>query len=392
MKKRWLMLAALGSSAMVHAENSVTLYGLANPGITWSSNASAHGGSRYFLDSGAMSGNRWGLAGKEALGGGASAVFTLEGGFNVANGALGQNGTFFGRQVFVGVDSSYGMVTLGRQYSPATQLVGPFESGDDWAAVGGLYGAHPGNLDALDPQNRVNNAIKYMSPLYRGFKFGALYSLGGIAGAAGMNRVWSLAARYDHGPLAAGVAYLYADNPNHSFFGNTADASVTGNNITGPVLSGYASAGSQQIFSAGVAYTIGQVTFGSQYSNTRFNDLGTNAVTGLTAREQTYRGSVFFNTGELNLKVQPAADLLLAAAVHYTRASSVAGRAGAQYRQLNLGVDYFLSKRTDVYAIAVLQKASGIDSTGNAAVAQIGAIAASNSRQVLMTTGIRHKF
>ncbi len=93
-----------------HAENSVTLYGLADPRITWSSHANAQGAS--FLDSGAMSGNRWGLTGKESLGGGVSTVFTLEGGFNVANGALGQNGTFFGRQVFVGVDSPYGMVTL----------------------------------------------------------------------------------------------------------------------------------------------------------------------------------------------------------------------------------------------------------------------------------------
>ncbi|MFM0395147.1 porin [Paraburkholderia phytofirmans] len=58
--------------------------------------------SRYFLDSGAMSGNRWGLTGKESLGGGVSTVFTLEGDFNVANGALGQNGAFFGRQVLLG--------------------------------------------------------------------------------------------------------------------------------------------------------------------------------------------------------------------------------------------------------------------------------------------------
>lgn len=390
MRKQWLVLVALGAGAAAHADDGVTLYGLANPGLTWSSNA--NGASRYLLDSGAMSGNRWGLAGRESLGGGVSTVFTLEGGYNVANGAIGQNGTFFGRQVFVGVESPYGAMTLGRQYSPAAQLVGPFESGDDWAAVGGLYGAHPGNLDQLDPQNRINNAIKYTSPLYRGLKFSTLYSLGGVAGATGMNRILSLAARYDHGPLAAGLAYLYADDPNHAFFGSTADASATGNNITGPVLSGYASAGSQQIFSAGMAYTIGWFTFGSQYSNTRFNDLGTNTVAGLTESEQAYRGSVFFNTGELNLKVQPAANLLLAAAVHYTRASSVDGRDGAQYRQINLGVDYFLSKRTDLYAVAILQRASGVDSTGRAAVAQIGAIASSNSRQALVTTGIRHKF
>ncbi|MFM0395146.1 porin family protein [Paraburkholderia phytofirmans] len=99
-----------------------------------------------------------------------------------------------------------------QQYSAATQRVGPFESGADWAAVGGLFGAHPGNLDAFDPQNRVANAIKYMSQLYGGFKSGALYSLGGIAGSAGMNRVWSQSLYVTpHANFAASAASLSAN-------------------------------------------------------------------------------------------------------------------------------------------------------------------------------------
>ncbi|WP_374193511.1 hypothetical protein [Trinickia mobilis] len=42
--------------------------------------------------------------------------------------------------------------------------------------------------------------------------------------------------------------------------------------------------------------------------------------------------------------------------------NSVDGDGGAKYLQLDFGGDYNLSKRTDVYALAVLQRASGRDS------------------------------
>jgi len=55
--------------------------------------------------------------------------------------------------------------------------------------------------------------------------------------------------------------------------------------------------------------------------------------------------------------------------------------------------DYFVSKRTDFYAAATLQKASGISSTGGAAVANIGNIGdSSNSRQAYVRLAIRTRF
>jgi len=55
--------------------------------------------------------------------------------------------------------------------------------------------------------------------------------------------------------------------------------------------------------------------------------------------------------------------------------------------------DYFLSKRTDVYAEASFQKAAGTSSTGGAAVADIGNIGdSSNNRQALVRLALRHKF
>ncbi|MCA3931724.1 MAG: porin, partial [Burkholderia sp.] len=63
----------------------------------------------------------------------------------------------------------------------------------------------------------------------------------------------------------------------------------------------------------------------------------------------------------------------------------------------SLGVDYFLSKRTDVYAIGVYQHASGnvLDANGNViqATAAINGLAGSSTaNQVAARVGIRHKF
>ncbi|MFM0123413.1 hypothetical protein P0D73_31750 [Paraburkholderia sp. RL18-101-BIB-B] len=51
------------------------------------------------------------------------------------------------------------------------------------------------------------------------------------------------------------------------------------------------------------------------------------------------------------------------------------------------------SERADVYALAVYQKASGVDSTGKAAVASIASVtAASGNHAVLARAGLRFKF
>lgn len=139
MRKQSLALAALGMfSLSAYAQNSVTLYGVIDEGINYNSNAS--GKRLYNLSSGVMQGSRWGLKGREDLGGGLSALFVLESGFDVNNGKMGQGGLLFGRQAYIGVGSRYGTVTLGRQYDMVVDNLGPFIVGDQW---GGYMAAHP---------------------------------------------------------------------------------------------------------------------------------------------------------------------------------------------------------------------------------------------------------
>ncbi|WP_414443678.1 porin [Burkholderia sp. 22PA0106] len=384
-----LGVALLGATA-AHAQNSVTLYGIVDQGIAINTNAG--GGRQFALTSGNASGSRWGLRGREELGGGLVSLFVLEGGFNGSTGALGQNGDLFGRQLYVGLGSArFGTVTAGRQYLPNADMVGIYTAGEDWALSGAGYGAHPGDLDDLDGSFRVNNALKYVSPVWAGFNVEALYSFGGVAGSTARNQIYGVGVGYQGGPLKAAAAYTLARNPNFSLFGNKANDSATGSNMASPVYSGYASAGTQQIVNAGGAYTFGAATFGAVYSNTRFNNLGATAVAGSTT--QMPGGSVAFNTFELNTKYLITPALQVAASYAFTRSSSVNGHEGAKYGQLDVGVDYSLSKRTDLYAVGIYQLATGTDSTGRKAVAAVAfATPSSNSHQLVTVAGIRHRF
>jgi general bacterial porin, GBP family len=103
------------AAGAVHAQSSVTLYGLIDSGLTYTNNQ--HGQKNFQATSGDTNGSRWGLRGAEDLGGGLKAIFTLENGFSIQSGSLGQGGRMFGRQAFVGLSSeSYGALTAGRQY------------------------------------------------------------------------------------------------------------------------------------------------------------------------------------------------------------------------------------------------------------------------------------
>jgi predicted porin len=378
-------------TGVVHGQ-SVALYGIVDEGLTFNNNA--RGQRQYSLVSGEIQASRWGLRGTEDLGGGMKAVFVLENGMDLSSGKLGQGGLEFGRQAYVGLGTPYGMVTLGRQYDSVVDFVGLFEVGDQW---GGFYTAHPGDLDNINNSNRVNNAVKYTSNNYGGLTFGGVYSPGGVAGHFGENQIWSIGGTYNNGPLGVGVGYLNIRNPNTSFYGTSALANTTGsaplatlNNIASPVFSGFADARTQEVFAAGAAYTYGAATFGGTYSNTRFDSLGSG---GSGPNPLGRRGMAMFNNVEANFKYQVTRALLLGVAYDYLKGSSVSGSDGATYHQAAAGADYFLSRRTDVYFVGIYQKASGIDSTGGAAVAAInGVTPSSNNHQAVLRVGMRTKF
>ncbi len=103
MKKSLIALALIGafSSAAV-AQSNVTLYGILDVNYMWQEGPTVVGTGPHraiqqesvnAINSGHQSGNRWGLRGTEALGGGLSAIFTLEAGFNIDSGTIGPRWT-----------------------------------------------------------------------------------------------------------------------------------------------------------------------------------------------------------------------------------------------------------------------------------------------------------
>jgi predicted porin len=144
MKYKTLALSALAlaASSAVFAQSSgpqVTLYGILDANVQVLDGAS----TVTRVQSGGLQGSRFGLRGSEDLGGGLKAFFTLESGINVDDGSYGQ-GSFWGRQAFVGLGTPYGTVSLGRQYGSVYTLTNEFSqfsnvgTGASTAVIGAL--------------------------------------------------------------------------------------------------------------------------------------------------------------------------------------------------------------------------------------------------------------
>lgn len=389
MKKMLIACAVtMPMATLVHAQGSVTLYGLIDEGFEAISNAptkaGSPGGRQYRLDAtNGLNSSRWGLKGREDLGGGLTALFQLENGFELNNGRLGQGGAEFGRQAFVGIESKqFGTLTLGRQYDSIIDYVGKLEFGD--SNVGTGHSAHPVDLDNFNNSRRTNNAIKYTSNDFGGLTFGGVYSLGGVAGSVARNQVFSLGSGYHNGPVTLGVAYLQARNPATSLFGSNPSDTPTSNGLTGtPVLSGYASAGSYDVIGAGALYTLGNAVLGVNYSNVRFSNIAA-----------LRNSSAVFNDFEANLQYHLTPRVLAGIAYNYLHGSHVSDTVGgANYSQVSAGVNYSLSRRTDLYAALQYQTVNGRDSTGAGAVANISGVSPSSNRyQTVGRVGLRHRF
>lgn len=89
MKKQFFVMGmACAVMAPAWAVGSVTLYGILDEGVNYTSNVGGH--SQVALESGFPHGSRWGIKGTEPLGGGLQTVFQLENGFMVDNGRAAQ--------------------------------------------------------------------------------------------------------------------------------------------------------------------------------------------------------------------------------------------------------------------------------------------------------------
>lgn len=198
MKKSLVALAIAGTLAgSAYAESAVAVYGIVDMGLV--SERGNVNGSVQKLTSGAQSGTRLGFKGTEDLGNNMKALFVLETAINGDSGSLNGNGAF-GRQSFVGLQSDFGTITLGRQYTPYFLTLNgadPFASGMAGAAI---------NLMA-NSGIRMSNTVKYASPKIAGVTGEVAYGFGEVTGNTGANRQIGAAIGYEMNPVNVRLAY-----------------------------------------------------------------------------------------------------------------------------------------------------------------------------------------
>jgi predicted porin len=320
MKKSLIACAALCAIAgTASAQSTVTLFGVVDLGLERTNLSPGSATTR--LSSGIQSGSRWGVKGSEDLGGGLSASFKLESGFDASTGAAGQGGLAFGRQAWVGLDGGFGSIKLGRQYTPlfnAIDTVDPFDTGitGDGSGIAAVFRSYG---------FRMNNAITYSTPTAGGFSAELAYGLGEVAGSTSAGSQYGMSANYSSGPLTLVAAY---HNQNQE---------------TGGV-----STGKSHTTMIGGAYDLKAVVLSAAYATNHDQDAaGIN-----TGNSRDYM---------LGLSAPIGAATVMAEYVHH--ADKLLSNANANYWQL--GATYALSKRTNFYTSYSIIKNDALGATGS---------------------------
>jgi predicted porin len=371
-------VAALAAGG-AYAQSSVTLYGVVDAGVEYQNHQPGVAGSHDVvrLNSGNMSGSRWGLRGVEDLGGGLKGVFVLESGFSVDTGVSGQSNRLFGRQAFVGVQSQFGTLTLGRHQTPFYDFGLAF----DPMAISSNYSI---TSQGTEFQSRADNSVKYIGT-FGGLTTSLLYSTGAntvgtasayqgisgeVPGSYKTGREYSASVVYNGGPFSIGAIF---DETN---LGNPAIAGVdsTRAKIQRASLAGTYAFGPAKVF-AGYRYA---------------HALDNARLPGGTLANGTVAANVS-NLYWLGLGYQLTPALSLTGAAYYQDFRNT----GADPWSFVVSTDYAFSKRTDAYFNVAYTKNKdgstlGLSGTG-AAGSGFGATNGS-ANQFGAVVGVRHKF
>lgn len=226
MKKSLMALALFGAFATVaQAQTAVQIYGTVDAGLVKRSGQT--------LSIGKRAANTLGFKGTEDLGNGLKALFQAEIRYEPDTGTV-ENGNrpLFQGETRVGLAGDFGMVRIGRGRPAYQETVGAY---DPWHALpspAGFYtdltiaGYNSSPLDVNGSNNRWSNAFFYNSPVVSGFQFnGTVATKEGISGGAavvgtgttalpqykaggeGSANPYSLTATYNNGPISAMIGY-----------------------------------------------------------------------------------------------------------------------------------------------------------------------------------------
>lgn len=207
-RRKTLVIGALLLPGAAWAQSSVTLYGVLDTGLLYTSKTfnPATGqnlGKSFGFVSSSLEPSTFGLSGQEDLGGGTKLKFRLESGISLSNGGFDNtNGGLFGRQAWVSLANNLGELKAGVQFSP--YILALFSS--DARSMSQFGSSITVYADNTFTGAFVSNAISYTTPNIAGVTASVMYSLGGVAGDFAAGRQYSASVQYDNGSLFANAA------------------------------------------------------------------------------------------------------------------------------------------------------------------------------------------
>ncbi len=324
-------------SPFAQAQNSVTMFGLLDAGVSYISNRG--GSSSWKMDDGVAVPNLFGFQGSEQIDSTTKAIFRLVTQYSLGTGSIvsfksntdQSTGSLFSREAFVGLsDDHLGSLTFGRQQDfMVDTLLGDVDA-DAAAYAGGFYNFRDGpfsglalpdsppneayDFDHMNGSEPLSNSIKYKSPTIGGVTAGYLFAFGNKAGNFRQNSASSAGASFTSGPFAIGAAYTSVR------YAQLGDGAI-------------------QNIGVGVRYSIGTSQVSALYTNTH------NTSNGATVSMIQTGGLYRFTPS-----VAVGADYM------YMWGNSVVDRNHAH--QVTAVAQYLLSKRTTAYVNVVYQIAN----------------------------------
>ncbi|MCK6424545.1 MAG: porin [Burkholderiaceae bacterium] len=307
-----LLGLALLAAGAAQAQGSVTLNGLFDASV--GATKAPGGQTDRAVDSGKMTTSWFGLHGSEDLGGGVAAIFRMESFLRVDRGEAGRFGgdTFWARNAHVGLRSaSLGTLTIGRN---TTAL---FVSTLLFNAFGDSFGYSPAirhyfTSGTVTGDTGWSDSISYSSPRWGGFGFGLATAVQEESSNGGN---WSVNLGYSGGPFAASLVYQDVEKDGSSAVADT------------------------RTWQAGAKWNFGVLEAMAQYGTVKNDSTGNDyRIAGLGAKVPVGAGAVLAQWGRLDPKT------------------------GAERTTFSLGYDHFISKRTDLYAVAMSDKVDGLSS------------------------------
>lgn len=342
--------AGLALAGHAHALTAVSVYGVVDAGVEHLTNASRNGASNASvtrMSSGNLSGSRIGFRGEEDLGGGLSALFTLENGFDADTGNLAQGGRLFGRNAFVGLKGNVGTLIFGRHQTALYDfglLYDPFGLSSRYSSI-----THDSAM-----AGRADNSIKYIAR-FGPVKTTAFYSFGRnldgeVAGNAKVSRNFGFGVDYTAGPFGIGLAF-------DQYHGNTV---ATQNQKA-------------RRFALGSSYQIGDAKLFAAYRDLKDQIVAAGVPT--TESKYYWAGASY--------KITPA--VVLTGAVYKTSNKNNS----TDPHNFVFSADYVFSKRTDVYVTAGRMTNKGGSNFG---LNGVGSSIVADEGQTGLVIGIRHRY